>query len=77
MNTCVCVSIIGCPLKFSVSEKIVCLNNFDSFDTQNLLAPERVFTHPVLGNMKPENFEMDQGHVTKVFCKLLDNKKHF
>jgi len=77
IDTYIPVSIIGCPIEFSVSKKKV------FFDTDvppskkgTLLAPGRIFTHPILGNMRVEfmNMNGETGHGTKVFCQLLDNK---
>ena len=61
------VSIIGCPIEFSVTPQHI----------HTLLAPGRIFTHPILGNMIFEFIETNHetGHVTKVFCQLLDNKR--
>uniref|UniRef100_A0A6C0D271 Uncharacterized protein n=1 Tax=viral metagenome TaxID=1070528 RepID=A0A6C0D271_9ZZZZ len=72
------VSILGCPIEFSVSAKYVFLDTVDVPQTiRTLLAPGRIFTHPILGNMSLEFMETNHetGHITKVFCQLLDNKR--
>lgn len=76
MTSSIPVSIIGCPIEFSVSKKIVFSNTNTPQENKTLLAPERVYTHPVLGNMTPKLIETcpKTGHATKVFCQLLDNK---
>lgn len=70
-------SIIGCPIEFSVSKKYVLLETDDTNNIQTWLVPGRLFTHPILGNMALEFIETNDetGHVTKVFCQLLDNKR--
>jgi len=76
MTSSIPVSIIGCPIEFSVSKKIVFFDTNTPLENKTLLAPERVYTHPVLGNMTPKLIETcpKTGHATKVFCHLLDNK---
>jgi len=71
------VYIIGCPIKFSIPNEYVFLDYNSLKETQNLLAAGKIFTHPVLGNMTPERFEIDPktNHIIKVFCHLMDNKK--
>lgn len=73
------VSIVGCPIEFSLpTHQVFIETEVPSSEVRTLLAPGRIFTHPVLGNMTPESFQMDPktGHVTKVFCLLMDHKKH-
>ena len=77
MDTYIPFSIIGCPIEFSVCKKYVFLETGDTSNIRTLLVPGRVYTHPILGNMTLEFIEMNDetGHVTKVFCQLLDNKR--
>ena len=79
IDTYIPFSIIGCPIEFSVSKKYkyVFLETGDPSNIRTLLVPGMVFTHPILGNMTLEFIEMNDetGHVNKVFCQLLDNKR--
>jgi hypothetical protein len=77
IDTYIPFSIIGCPIEFSVSKKNVFLETDDPSNIRTWLVPGVVFTHPILGNMTLEFIEMNDetGHVTKVFCQLLDNKR--
>jgi predicted GIY-YIG superfamily endonuclease len=71
------VSIIGCPIEFSLPIHEVFIETDHLNEVHALLTPGRIYTHPVLGNMTPESFQMDPetGHITKVFCLLMDHKK--
>ena len=77
MEKTIPVSILGCPIEFWVSKNVVFFDTDAPRDLRTLLAPGRVFTHPVLGNMTPEFIKMDPktGHGTRVFCQLLDHKQ--
>ena len=74
--TMIPVCILGCPIQFSVMDNQVVIDvECDAPDT--VLAPGRIYEHPILGNMTPEGFQVDPitGRTIKVFCSLMDNKK--